>query len=375
MFFEREANRDEPAWSELARLQGGRAKVGILGATGSVGQRFIELLANHPWFEVAVVTASERSVGRPYREVVQWMQASTLSPEIGELEVKSNEPASVEGCRLVFSALDAAVAGAAEEAFARAGLLVVSNAKSHRLDSDVPLLVPEVNADHLALIRHQSYGGGAILTNPNCSTIGLVMALKPLVQAFGVERVHVVTLQALSGAGLPGVPSVQVIDNVIPFIEGEEEKIERETCKILGRVVGTEVEDHTMVVSAACNRVPVVDGHTLCVSVALGKPASADELRQAWENYAGQPQLLNLPLAPTQPVRYLDARDAPQPRWHRDVERGMAVTVGRVRPCPLFDYKFVTLSHNTLRGAAGGALLVAELAIARGFVEGLRVTQ
>jgi aspartate-semialdehyde dehydrogenase len=381
MFWEREANRDDPKWTDLARLAGGRAPVAVLGATGSVGQRFVQLLADHPWFEVRALTASESSAGKPYRDAVAWAQTTPLPPAIAALEVRSTDAASAaacraEGCRLVFSALDPSVAGEAETAFAEAGCTVVSNARSHRMDPDVPLLVPEVNADHLALLRRQRFAsGGAILTNPNCSTIGLVLALKPLVKAFGVARVHVVTMQALSGAGLPGVPAASAVDNLIPYIGGEEEKLETETRKILGRLDDGRIEEHEIAISAACNRVPVIDGHTLCVSVELEAKASPADLREAWETFSGQPQLLSLPIAPAQPVHYLDAPDAPQPRLHRDLERGMAITVGRLRPCNLFDYKFVTLSHNTLRGAAGGSLLVAELAIARGYVDGLKVEQ
>lgn len=381
MFWEREANRDDPKWTELARLAGGRAPVAVLGATGSVGQRFVQLLADHPWFEIRALAASERSEGKSYGEAVAWAQTTPLPPAVAALEVRPTDAATAEqcraeGCKLVFSALDASVAGAAETAFAEAGLMVVSNAKSHRMDPEVPLLVPEVNADHLALLRHQRFpSGGGILTNPNCSTIGLVLALKPLVKAFGVDRVHVVTMQALSGAGLPGVPAASAVDNLIPYIGGEEEKMETETRKILGRLGDGAIDEHEVAVSAACNRVPVIDGHTLCVSVGLKAQASPADLRAAWETFSGQPQLLSLPIAPVQPIHYLEAHDAPQPRLHRDRERGMAITVGRLRPCKLLDYKFVTLSHNTLRGAAGGALLVAELAIARGFVEGLKVEQ
>ncbi|HMB70476.1 MAG TPA: aspartate-semialdehyde dehydrogenase, partial [bacterium] len=217
----------------------------------------------------------------------------------------------------------------------------------------------------------QDRGGGAILTNPNCSTIGLVLALKPLVDAFGVEEVHVVTLQALSGAGVPGVPGVQVVDNVIPFIPGEEEKMETETGKILGRLRGSAIEPSAVRVSAACNRVPVIDGHQECVSVRLQRPATVDELKEAWRGFRGEPQRLGLPTAPRPAIHYLDDEAAPQPRLHRDLGQGMAAVVGRARPCPILDYKFVTLSHNTLRGAAGGAILVAELAVERGLPERL----
>lgn len=372
---EREANRSDPVWSEVARLKDGRAPVAILGATGTVGQRFIALLSDHPWFRIVALTASERSAGQKYGEVVRWVQETPLPPEVANLELHPTEPSAAKGCRIAFSALDSSAAGPAEVAFAEAGMVVISNASSHRMDPDVPLIVPEVNADHLALLRSQSYGDGGILTNPNCSTIGLVLALKPLVDAYGVERVHCVTMQAVSGAGFSGIPSVMVLDNLIPFIGGEEEKMETETRKILGRVGDGEIEFNDVKVSAACNRVPVSDGHTLCVSVELREKPSLEELRATWEGFAGQPQLLNLPLAPAQTIHYIDAPDAPQPRLHRYSDRGMAIVIGRARPCNLFDYKFVTLSHNTLRGAAGGALLVAELAIARGLISGLQVEQ
>ena len=256
-----------------------------------------------------------------------------------------------------------------EEAYAAAGCLVVSNAKSHRMDPDVPLLVPEVNADHLGLLAHQTYGSGGIVTHPNCSTIGLVLALKPLHAAFRVRRVHVVTLQAVSGAGLPGVSSIQALDNVIPFIAGEEEKMEQETRKILGRLVDGAVEPADVVVGAQCNRVPVVDGHTLCVSVELEEEPALDRVREAWEAFTGEPQRLGLPSAPPKPVLYVGGDDVPQVRLHRDAGLGMASTVGRLRRCPLLRYKFVTVSHNTIRGAAGGSLLCAEMAVAGGYGE------
>jgi aspartate-semialdehyde dehydrogenase len=256
---------------------------------------------------------------------------------------------------------------------ARAGCVVIDNTSHFRMDPDVPLVVPEVNPDHLDLAQLQRHGGGGsgrgvILTNPNCSTIGLVLALAPLDRAFGVERVHAVTLQAVSGAGFPGVPSLLAIDNVVPFIAGEEAKVESEPRKILGRFTGEAIEPHPLTVSASCTRVPVVDGHTLCVSVELTRPPSLDAVREAWRSFRGAPQELGLPSAPDPPIVVLDGDDAPQPRLHRDLGGGMAVSVGRLRPCPLLDLRFVALSHNTVRGAAGGAILLAELAVARGLV-------
>jgi aspartate-semialdehyde dehydrogenase len=353
---------------DLVAFVGDRIAVAVLGATGSVGQRFVALLADHPWFRVAALAASERTAGRPYGEAVRWVQSTPLPPDAAALPVLPSEPPL--DASLVFSALDAGVAGPVEEAFARAGCLVVSNARSHRYDPDVPLVVPEVNADHLAAAKLQTFGGGAILTNPNCSTIGLVLALKPLADAFGLKRVNVVTMQALSGAGLPGVPSFEMLDNLIPYIGDEEEKIERETRKILGSFSDGRFVDADVTVSAACNRVAVLDGHTECISVSLARPASMEEVVAAWESYRGEPQRLSLPSAPRQPVHYHRRPDAPQPRLHRDLDSGMAASVGRLRPCPLFDYKFVALSHNTVRGAAGGALLLAELAVAKGLLPG-----
>jgi len=233
---------------------------------------------------------------------------------------------------------------------------------------DVPLLIPEVNPDHLALVRSQPYDGGAIVTNPNCSTIGLVLALKPLVNAFGLETVHVVTMQAASGAGFPGVSSLELVDNLVPFIGGEEEKMEAETRKILGRLGDDCVAEAQLCISASCNRVAVLDGHTECVSVKLARPATAEEIIEAWQGFSAEPQWLELPTAPAQPILYDSKEGSPQPRLHRDAGGGMAVTIGRLRPCPVLDFKFVVLSHNTIRGAAGGSLLAAELAVAKRIV-------
>jgi len=345
----------------------GRLRVAVLGATGSVGQRFVTLLADHPWFEIAALTASERSVGQPYGAAVSWVQASPIPTDLAAMEVLPTKPAAAPDCRLVFSALDAAVAGEVERAFADAGCLVVSNSRNHRLDPDVPLVVPEVNPDHLDLIRTPPTGraAGRIVTNPNCSVIGLALALKPLHDAFGVRSVHVVTLQAVSGAGLPGIASLRILDNVVPYIAGEEEKMEAETRKILGRLESGKIVPCELTVSAQCNRVPVVDGHLLCVSVGLTERGSAAAVREAFETFSGEPQTLELPSAPRRPIHYLAEPDAPQPRLHRNADRGMAAMVGCLRACPVLDYKFVVLSHNTLRGAAGGALLLAELAAAR----------
>jgi len=352
------------AWS------GPKLRVAVLGATGSVGQRFVSLLADHPWFEIGALCASERSAGHPYADAVRWMQTTALPPEIGSLEIRPTESASANDCVVAFSALDATIATPVEQEFARAGHVVVSNAGAYRMHPRVPLVVPEVNADHLELLAGQEFGDGAIVTNPNCSTIGLVLPLKPLVDRFGLLRVHVVTLQALSGAGIEGIPSMQMVDNIVPFISGEEEKIESETRKILGRVTGGEVTEHEVMIGAQCNRVPVLDGHTACVSVELGDRPPREDLLDAWAEFVPDTAALALPSAPKRVIHVLEGDDVPQPRLHRDTDGGMAALVGRVRPCPLLSWKFVTLSHNTLRGAAGGALLLGELAVARGVVPG-----
>lgn len=344
---------------------GRRIPVAVMGATGSVGQRFVSLLEDHPWFELAAVAASERSRGKRYAEAAPWVLAKPPAARTADLEVQACE--DVLDLPIVFSALDSDVAGPLETAGAEAGALVVTNAKNHRMDADVPLLVPEVNADHLELVRGRG-GRGAILANPNCSTIGLMLALAPLHRAFGVEKAHVVTLQALSGAGLPGVPSMEVVDNLIPYISGEEDKLTVETRKILGQRDGARIAPADVTVSAQCNRVAVIDGHTECVSLFLARDARRQDLLAAWEGFRGAPQELDLPSAPARPTLYLDDPAAPQPRKHRDLDKGMACTIGRLQPCPVLGWKFVCLSHNTLRGAAGGALLCAELAVARGLL-------
>lgn len=352
--------------------QDDRIPVGVLGATGSVGQRFIGLLADHPWFRVTAVTASERSEGRRYAEAVRWAQTDPIPAEVAQLPVLPTEVGPE--VPIVFSALDASVAGPVETAFAEAGVLVVSNAKSHRMDPEVPLLVPEVNPSHLDLLDAQGFPeGGGIVTNPNCSTIGLVVPLHVLHREFGVRRVNVVTLQAISGAGIPGVSSMEILDNVVPYIGGEEEKLERETHKILGDLGSSGIEPADITVSAQCTRVPVLDGHLEMVSVGLDGAPSPDQIREVLAAYRGQPQELGLPTAPAAPIHVMDAEDHPQPRLHRDLEGGMAVSVGRIRPCPLLTTRMAVLSHNTIRGAAGGALLCAELALAQGRVAGVRI--
>jgi aspartate-semialdehyde dehydrogenase len=346
-----------------------RIEVGVLGATGMVGQQFINQLASHPWFDLRWLAASERSSGRRYADAAPWRLDTPVPEGIADRPVEAATPGV--GPRLVFSALDAGVAGELEQAFADAGHLVVSNARNHRMDPAVPLLVPEVNADHLALLRAQAKrrgGRGAIVTNPNCSTVVLTMALAPL-RPFGLRSCLVSTMQAVSGAGYPGVASLDILGNVIPFIAGEEEKIEAETRKILGSVAGDAVEMHPVAVSAHTNRVPVVDGHTETVAVALEKKTSAAELRAAFEGFTGAPQRLRLPTAPERPVLYMDEPNRPQPRFDAGRGRGMTVSVGRLRPCPVLGWKFVALGHNTVRGAAGAAVLNAELMQAEGLLD------
>ncbi|TVR63629.1 MAG: aspartate-semialdehyde dehydrogenase [Gemmatimonadales bacterium] len=348
-----------------------RIPVALLGATGSVGQRFVSLLAHHPLFRLTTVTASERSAGLPYREATRWVQATPIPQEVADLVVAETRPPLEP--RLVFSALDAAVAGPVEAELAGRGHLVVSNARSHRMEPGVPLLVPEVNPEHLSLLRTGTgRGRGAIITNPNCSTIGVTLPLRPLRDAFGIREVRIATMQAVSGAGIPGVSSMEIMDNVIPFISGEEGKLETETLKILGQVdmEAGHIRPARIRVSAQCNRVPVVDGHTACVWVELERVWSPEAVREALESFTAEPQKLSLPSAPPHPVVVLDGEAHPQPRLHRDVAGGMAVTVGRIRRTPTGELAFVTVSHNTIRGAAGGAILCAELALARGLVPG-----
>lgn len=326
-----------------------KVAVGILGATGAVGQRFVELLADHPWFEIVSLAASERSAGRRYGEAVNWMMGKSLPPSLANLVI---EPCDAPlAPKILFSALDNQVAGEIETRFLDAGYTIISNAKNHRMRADVPLLIPEVNSGHLELLKRQSRGQIACV--PNCSTVGLVMALKPLQDRFGIEQVHIVTMQAISGAGYPGVASLDIIDNVIPYISGEEEKLETETLKILG----TLDKPANFVVSASCNRVAVTDGHTASVSVKFKKKPSPEELLDAWRTFSP----LKLPSAPLQPIWVHTEERHPQPKLHRHHDKAMAVHVGRLRPCSLFDYKFTLLSHNTVRGAAGGAVLNAEL--------------
>jgi aspartate-semialdehyde dehydrogenase len=346
----------------------GKYRVGILGATGTVGQRFIQMLEGHPQFEVTALAASDRSKGKPYAEACAWRLPGDMPESVRAIEVAPPEPPM--DCDVIFSSLPGEMARATEEAFARAGHAVISNSSALRMDEDVPLLIPEVNHEHLSLLDSQkssrSLGRGLIVTNPNCSTIMLALALAPLHARFGIESVVATTLQALSGAGYPGVASLDITDNVLPYIGGEEEKIESETLKILGRVEGARVVPAPFKVSAQVHRVNVTDGHMAAVRVKLARRASLEELREAFASFTSLPQELGLHTAPARPVIVRDERDRPQPRLDRDAGRGMSVTVGRIRPDNVLDYRFVALSHNTIRGAAGAAILNAELLAATG---------
>lgn len=344
--------------------------VGILGATGLVGQRLIILLANHPWFQIEALAASDNSVGKKYAGAVRWQLADEIPHSVRELVVQPCEPKRVQA-PLVFSALPSDVAGDIEIAFAGAGSIVSSNASAHRMDDDVPLVIPEVNPEHLDLIPRQRAvrkWEGYIICNANCSTIHLTLALKPLADRFGLKRVIVTTMQALSGAGYPGVPSLDILDNVIPFIGGEEEKLEREPLKILGRFDGQSVSPLETRISAQCNRVATRDGHLEAVSVEFVNKPDEEELVAAFEGFRGVPQELELPTAPIHPIIVKREIDRPQPKLDRDVDKGMSTVIGRIRKCSVLDFKFVLLGHNTLRGAAGGTLLNAELLAERGLL-------
>jgi aspartate-semialdehyde dehydrogenase len=346
-----------------------RIEVGILGATGMVGQHFIKFLQNHPWFDLKWLGASDRSAGKKYADAAQWHLGGGTPETVADLVVQESKPDHAP--RLLFSAMDASVATEIERAFAQAGHVVVSNSKNHRMERDVPLLIPEINPDHLGLIPGQQRNRGwkgQIATNPNCATISLTMGLAPLKQ-FGITRIVTTTMQAISGAGYPGIPSMDINANVIPYIGGEEEKMEQETQKILGAFRGDHIEPLAARVSAHCNRVPVLDGHTATISVEFSsKPAEAD-LLAAFERFSGVPQERKLPSAPARAVVYMREVNRPQPRKDVERERGMAAFVGRLRPCPVLDWKFVSLTHNTVRGAAGAAVLNAELMYSEGLLD------
>jgi aspartate-semialdehyde dehydrogenase len=347
-----------------------KTPVGILGATGIVGQRFVQMLEHHPWFEVAWLAASDRSEGRLYSEAARWRMKTPMPSRVAAMRVS---PALPDGApKVIFAALDASIAADLEPRFADAGCAVVSNSSALRMKSDVPLVIPEVNPGHIKLLECQGWrkkSHGFVVTNPNCSAIGLVLALAPLQQLFGIETVMAVTMQAVSGAGYPGVASLDILGNVIPYIAKEEEKMEEETLKLLGQLNGSKVVPAAFGMSAHCNRVAVEDGHTESISIKLTKQPKAEEIIQAWNEFRSEPQKLQLPSAPAQPVHYVDGTDRPQPRFDVDAGDGMTTTVGRLRPCSVLDWKFTLLSHNTIRGAAGAALLNAELLKVQGYLD------
>lgn len=342
--------------------------VAVLGATGTVGQRMIALLSDHPWFTIVQLAASERSVGKPYSQAVNWLLDTPIPESVRSMVVTPCVPSG--NVRLALSALDTESAVTIEPEWANSGVAVVSNASAHRMAEDVPLLIPEVNPDHLSLVPQRRFArGGCIVTNPNCVVIGLSLALKPLMDCFGISDVGITSFQSISGAGFPGVASLSIVDNLIPYIGSEEPKVESEPKKIFGAIEDGRITSHPMRISATCVRVPVTEGHLKSVSVRLQHDVTADEIIQAWNGFAPDIASFQLPLSPTRAVQYDAAIDFPQPKLHRLCGRGMTASVGRLRPCPLFGWKFVVLSHNTIRGAAGGSLLIAELLVKKKFVE------
>jgi aspartate-semialdehyde dehydrogenase len=343
--------------------------VGVLGATGAVGQRFVQLLSNHPWFEIAVLAASERSVGRRYQDAANWVIPGDPPEGVGDMVVQPLTPDLP--VKLVFSAVPSSVAVDVEPQFARAGYAVCSNASAFRAVEDVPLIIPEVNADHLGMIARQRANrdwSGLIVTSPNCTITGVVMPLKPLDQAYKVRKVFMASMQAVSGAGYPGVASLDILGNVVPYIPGEEEKFQQELSKMLGTVADGTCTYADVVLSAHANRVPVVDGHTVSLSVGFAVKPSVEEALATMRDYRGDAVCSRLPSAPQRPLAVTTLPDRPQPRRDRDAEGGMAVSVGRVRPCPILDLRMTTVTHNTLRGAASGAILNAELLVVEGYV-------
>ena len=358
-------NSGEERFSLMAKIP-----VGILGATGMVGQRFIQLLENHPWFEVAWIAASERSFGKPYEEAAKWKMKTPIPARIARMVVSAAEPKGAP--KVIFAALDAEFARDLEPAFADAGCAVISNSSAFRMHPQVPLVIPEINPDHLKLIDQQTWrkkSGGFMVTNSNCSIMGLAVCLAPLQKLFGIEAVFAVTMQAISGAGFPGVASLDILGNVVPYIRNEEEKMQEELGKLLGKLKARQVVAADFPISAHCNRVAVEDGHTESISIKLKKRATAEKIIAAWREYRGQVADLKLPFSPAEVIFYDERPDRPQPRLDLDRGHGMTVTCGRLRPCSLFDWKFTMLSHNTIRGAAGAALLNAELLKARGYLD------
>jgi aspartate-semialdehyde dehydrogenase len=347
-----------------------KIEVGILGATGMVGQRFVSLLEDHPWFELTWLAASDKSAGKAYAEACHWRLRTAMPEKVRGIKVHECKPGKAP--RLVFASLDSKVAGEVEREFAQAGHVVVSNSSYFRMEPDVPLLIPEVNPEHLALLRAQRRERGwkgMIATNPNCTTVGLVMSLAPLQKEFGVEKVLMTSMQAVSGAGYPGVPTLDIMGNVIPYISHEEEKVESETQKLLGKLVDGRIEPASFAVSAHCNRVLVEDGHTESISISLKASPSVKDLIEVWRAYRSVPQERKLPSAPAHPIVVREEKDRPQAKFDVYTEHGMATVIGRVRACPVLQFKYTALSHNTIRGAAGAALLNAELMKAEGYLD------
>ena len=347
-----------------------KIKVGILGATGIVGQRFVQLLENHPWFEISELVASEQSAGKNYAQACKWQLPTPMPEGVKSINVKTlNDDLH---CRILFSALNSTVAGKVEAKFAASGFAVISNASAFRMEDDVPLLIPEVNPEHLNILsiqkKNRGFSNGFIVTNPNCSTIPLAMILHALEQNFSVKKVIATTMQAISGAGYPGLPSLDILGNVIPHIAGEEEKIQTETKKILGQISQAAISPADILISAQVNRVPVQDGHLLSLSVELAEKTTIDNIETALSSFRSLPQELNLPTAPANPIIVLDQKDRPQPKLDATAGNGMSVVAGNIRPCPVLDFKMTILAHNTIRGAAGAAILNAELVKVKGYV-------
>ncbi|MDZ4726386.1 MAG: aspartate-semialdehyde dehydrogenase [Leptospira sp.] len=346
-----------------------KIKVGVLGATGSVGQRFIQLLENHPFFTVSHLAASEKSAGKTYGEVMKsrWKISSDIPGYAKDILITLPKPSDTKGVQLVFSGLDSSIAGEVETEYANAGVTVISNSKNHRMDPDVPILSAEVNADHLEVLKSQN-SKGKIITNSNCTIMGVTISLKPLFDKFGLESVMLFSMQAISGAGYPGVPTMDILGNIVPYISGEEDKAEVEPQKCLGTVENGKIKSADFKISAHCNRVPVFDGHTVCVSAKFKKKPSKEEILKVWQEFSAEPQKLDLPFAPKQAILYRTEEDRPQPRLDLDTGKGMTTVVGRLREDTLLDWKWVVLSHNTIRGAAGAALLNAELMYKKGLI-------
>lgn len=344
-----------------------RVPVGVLGATGSVGQKLLTLIDKHRWFQVTALAASEKSQGKKYKDAVQWREPVQISEDIANLEVQAPEPNLP--CKIVFSCLDGAIAGEIEQKFAQNGYTVISCARAHRMDPTVPLFIPEVNIQHLELLKEQKFPNkGMIIAKPNCAVIGLMLALRPLQLEFGIEAINVVTMQSISGAGFPGVPSMAISDNIIPYIANEEDRLSEEPAKIFGTINNGSIEPYPMKISATCTRVPVTEGHLEVVSVKLKEKATLEQVKRAFKEFSSPIDDLRLPSAPSKAIYYFEEDDLPQPKLQRDLERGMAVAIGRLRPDSILDYKFVCLSHNTVRGAGGGAILIAELLVNNGYV-------